>query len=183
MENNKNNDLLENEELLQENGENGQSENEIGTKNAENVENVDENSQLRAQADELKDRYMRLMADFDNFKKQAMRQRAELVQTASRDAMKSLLPVMDDFERASKNEAFTEGISLVFQKFQNALKSNGLREMESPQGVDFNVDLHEAITEIPAFSEDLKGKIIDTVEKGYFLNEKIIRHAKVVLGK
>jgi molecular chaperone GrpE len=172
MEDNKEKDLLENDELLQENLE-----------ETPNAANNEETAQLKAQVEELKDKYMRLMADFDNFRKQQMKQRAELIQTASRDTMKSLLPVLDDFDRAAKNEEFSEGIQLVFQKFNNALKANGLKEMETPQGTNFDADLHEAITEIPAFTDDLKGKVIDTTEKGYFINDKIIRHAKVVVGK
>jgi molecular chaperone GrpE len=148
-----------------------------------------ENEVLQRQVDELKDKYLRLVADFDNFRKRNAKERLELIQTASKDVITSLLTVLDDSERAEKQlqasddiEAIREGVSLVFNKLRNGLQSKGLKAMESI-GSEFNPELHEAITEIPAPSADMKGKVLDEVQKGYYLNEKIIRHAKVVVGK
>lgn len=144
---------------------------------------------LQKQVDELKDKYLRLSADFDNFRKRSAKERLELIQTASKDVIASLLTVLDDSERAEKQmlatqdiEAIKEGEKLVFNKLRSTLQSRGLKAMESV-GKDFNPEFHEAITEIPAPNESLKGKVIDEVEKGYYLNDKIIRFAKVVVGK
>jgi molecular chaperone GrpE len=148
-----------------------------------------ETEQLQQQLDELKDKYLRLVADFDNFRKRTAKERLELIQTAGKDVITSLLTVLDDSERAEKQIQATndvtsikEGIALVFNKLRSTLQSKGLKPMESV-GTDFNPDIQEAITEIPAPSEDLKGKVVAEVEKGYFLNDKIIRFAKVVVGK
>lgn len=138
---------------------------------------------------EMKDKYLRLMADFDNFRKRMMREKIELLGTAAKDTIAALLPVLDDFDRAKKsaddettNEVFSEGVSLVYNKLHRTLEAQGLKEMQST-GEPFNPEIHEAITEIPAPGPDMKGKVIDTVEKGYFLRDKLIRHAKVVVGK
>lgn len=148
-----------------------------------------ENEELQAKADELQDKYLRLFAEFDNYKKRTMKEKIDLMGTAARDTVTSLLPVLDDFDRAKINaesddsaEPFSEGVSLVYQKLHGVLKQRGLEVMEST-GEDFDPELHEAITEIPAPSEDMKGKVVDTIEKGYKLKDKIIRHAKVVVGK
>lgn len=144
---------------------------------------------LQKEIEELKDKYLRLVADFDNFRKRNAKERLELIQTASKDVLTSLLPVLDDCERAEKQldnaqdtQALKEGISLVFNKLKNTLHARGLKPMDS-KGSDFNPEFHEAITEIPAPTDDLKGKVMDEVEKGYYLNDKIIRFAKVVVGK
>ncbi|MBC7904098.1 MAG: nucleotide exchange factor GrpE [Gemmatimonadaceae bacterium] len=143
----------------------------------------------RAQVLEYKDKYLRHVAEFDNFRKRTAKEKLELIQTAGKEVISSLLDVLDDSERAQKQLASTddiqqvrEGVSLVFGKFKNTLLSKGLKVMESI-GQEFNPDIHEAITEIPAPSEDMKGKVLDEVQKGYYLNDKIIRHAKVVVGK
>ncbi|HUQ67247.1 MAG TPA: nucleotide exchange factor GrpE [Flavitalea sp.] len=153
----------------------------------ENIENETEN--LKNQVAELKDKYLRLVADFDNFRKRSAKERLELIQTASKDLITSLLTVLDDSERAEKQmlvtqdiEAIKEGEKLVFNKLRNTLQSKGLKPMETI-GNDFNPEFHEAITEIPAPNETMKGKVLDEVEKGYYLNDKIIRFAKVVVGK
>lgn len=132
--------------------------------------------------EELKDKYMRLFAEFDNHKKRTVREKLDLMKTASQDIMTALLPVLDDFDRAKQNGELNDGISLVHQKMYKILESKGLVLMEST-GEDFNPEFHEAVTEIPAASEEMKGKVIDTVEKGYMLGDKIIRYAKVVVGK
>ena len=145
--------------------------------------------ELNIQVSEAKDKFLRLFAEFDNFKKRNVRERMDLLKNASQDAFSSLLPVIDDFDRAknsaddeSSEETFSEGVMLVYNKLNNILKTKGLKKMEST-GELFDPELHEAITKIPAPTEDLKGKIIDTIESGFYLNDKIIRHAKVVVGE
>jgi len=142
-----------------------------------------------AEVAELKDKYLRLLAEFENFKKRTFREKLETMKTAAQDTVSALLPVLDDFDRAKKTaedesstEQFSEGVTLVYQKLNNILNQKGLEAMEST-GLDFDPELHEAITEIPAPSPDLVGKVVDTIETGYTLKEKIIRHAKVVVGK
>jgi molecular chaperone GrpE len=142
-----------------------------------------ENEALKVQIEELKDKYLRQAAEFENFRRRSVKEKIETIQIAARDTLAALLPILDDFDRASKNEQFTEGVILVHQKLTNTLSAKGLKAMDSPVGTDFDPEFHEAITEIPAPNEALQGKIIDTIEKGYFLNDKIIRHAKVVVGK
>ena len=143
---------------------------------------------LTEQLEEQNDRYLRLVAEFDNFKRRNARERLELSQTAGREVIADLLDVMDDSERAQKQldassdiEQVREGVKLVFTKLRNTLTSKGLKPMEA-LNKDFNVDLHEAITEIEA-GEDMKGKVVAEIQKGYYLNDKIIRFAKVVVGK
>lgn len=149
----------------------------------------EENEQLKCELAELKDKYLRLMAEFDNYRKRTLKERAEIIDQAARDTMTAILPVLDDFDRAKASaeapdskEQFSEGVKLVYHKLYKTLESRGLEPMEST-GKDFDPDEHEAISEVPAPSEDLKGKVVDTVEKGYKLKGKIIRHAKVVVGK
>ena len=180
-------DEAQDEVNVEENAENGAEKEEV-TEDAE----VSEQSSLEELEDknaELKDKYLRLMAEFTNYKKRAVREKLEMMGTAAQDTLSAILPVMDDFDRAKKTaeddsttEQFSEGVQLVYNKLKNILEQKGVKAMET-NGMDFDPDLHEALTEIPAPSEDMKGKIIDTVEKGYFLNDKIIRHAKVVVGK
>ncbi len=144
---------------------------------------------LEAELEEQKDKYVRLFAEFDNFKRRSARERVELIQTAGKEVIASLLEVLDDCDRAEKQiqnstdiEQIKEGIQLVFNKLRNTLQSRGLKQMESIH-TPFDVEKHEAITEIPAPTEELKEKIIDEIQKGYYLNDKIIRFAKVVVGK
>jgi molecular chaperone GrpE len=170
-----NKDVLQDETLLQDEVTE-QTENEVTGEQSTEIED------LKAQISELKNKMLYQQAEFDNFRKRTMKEKTDIILTASRDTMSALLPVLDDFGRASKNEAFTEGVNLVWSKLQNILKSKGLKEMNTPVGIEFNADEHEAITEIPA-GDDLVGKVVDTVESGYLLNDKIIRHAKVVVGK
>ena len=138
---------------------------------------------------EAKDKYLRLFAEFENFKKRNMRERIDLMKTAAQDTMKVILPVLDDFDRAKKSaedekssEQLSEGVLMVYNKLYTVLGNKGLKAMEST-GEVFDPEIHEAITEIPAPNDDMKGKVIDTVENGYYLNDKIIRFAKVVVGK
>ena len=137
---------------------------------------------IQQEHQELKDKYMRLYAEFDNHKKRTVKEKLDLMKTASQDIMAALLPVLDDFDRAKNNEELSDGISLVYQKIYRVLESKGLQPMEST-GQPFDPELHEAVTETPAPSEEMKGKVVDTIEKGYLLGDKIIRHAKVVVGK
>ena len=138
---------------------------------------------------ELKDRHIRLQAEFDNYRKRTLKERMELLKTASESLLISILPVIDDFDRAmqtvnleEKNSHIKEGVQLIYNKFQEFLKQNGVKEIEAKEQ-DFDTDLHEAITKIPAPKEELKGKIVDVVQKGYFLNDKVIRFSKVVIGE
>lgn len=165
-------------------------ENAAGTSHLnEPVEEENQLEKLQAELQEQKDKYLRLMAEFDNFKRRTAKERIELIQTAGKDVIVSLLDVLDDCDRAEKqlqtNDDITvqkEGIQLVFNKLRSNLQSKGVKVMESIHA-EFDVEKHEAITEIPAPTEELKGKVLDEVMKGYYLNDKIIRFAKVVVGK
>lgn len=144
---------------------------------------------LQAEVEEQKDKYLRLFAEFENFRRRTARERIELVKTAGQDIMAELLTVLDDFERAEKAmaesddiQAAREGFRLIREKLFKKLESKGLTAMDS-LNKDFDPDLHEAVTEIPVPEEDRKGKVVDVLEKGYSLGEKIIRYAKVVVGK
>jgi molecular chaperone GrpE len=152
------------------------------------AEKITAEQKLKAELSEANDKYLRLYAEFDNFKRRTSKERIELLQTAGRDVIIDLLTVLDDFERATKSmESATdiapvkEGVSLVHSKLKNILANKGLKEMNA-KGEPFNPDLHEAVTNIPAPSDDLKGKVVDEIEKGYSLNDKVIRFAKVVVG-
>ena len=155
-------------------------------------ENVTENVTKEPTTEELlaeeKDRYIRLYAEFENYKKRTLKEKMEFAQYANTEMMISMLAVLDDFERAIKeiakngNEADLKGIELIYQKFKNKLIEKGLKPLEVNAGDDFNVDFHEAITQIPAPTEELKGKIVDVIETGYQLHDRVIRFAKVVIG-
>ena len=150
----------------------------------------EETQKLRAELEEQKDKYVRLFAEFDNFKRRTSKERIDLIHTAGREVIVSLLPVLDDFERAEKQLEDSkdvsiqdkEGIMLVFNKFKKTLQNQGLKPMESMH-TEFDVEKHEAITEIPVDDKKLKGKVVDVIEKGFYLNDKLIRFAKVVVGK
>jgi molecular chaperone GrpE len=154
----------------------------------EPVADESEMEKLKNQLEEAKDKYLRQAAEFDNFRKRNAKERIELIQTAGKEVITDLLEVLDDCDRAQKQiessedaAAIKEGVMLVFNKLRNTLQARGVKAMETIQH-EFDPDLHEAVTEIPAASEKMKGKIIDEVMKGYYLNDKIIRHAKVVVG-
>ncbi len=176
-----------------------QSKAESQEKDPQTGEQNDENNPVAAETGELealkkdyqdlKDKYLRLYAEFDNYKKRTIREKVDLMNTAARDTITALLPVLDDFDRAKKiaedestAETFSEGVRLVYNKLYNILEQKGLEPMES-DGEPFDPELHEAFTEIPAPSEEMKGRVVDTIEKGFKLKDKIIRHAKVVVGK
>lgn len=144
-----------------------------------------------AQSDieEQKDKYLRLSAEFDNYRKRTLKEKAELIKNGAEKTLTAILPILDDFERALKNleateetKAMKEGVELIFTKFQKVLQQEGLQAIET-EGKDFDVDFCEAIALVPAPSEDLKGKILDCVQTGYMLNDKVIRHAKVVVAQ
>lgn len=155
------------------------------TESTENVTAAPTAEELLA---EEKDRYIRLYAEFENYKKRTLKEKMEFAQYANTEMMISMLAVLDDFERAIKeiakngNEADLKGIELIYQKFKNKLIEKGLKPLEVNAGDDFNVDFHEAITQIPAPTEELKGKIVDVIETGYQLHDRVIRFAKVVTG-
>ncbi len=153
------------------------------------VADESEIEKLKDEVNSLKDKYLRQVAEFDNFRKRTAKERLDLIQTAGKDVVVSLLEVLDDCDRAEKQlqsstdlTQIKEGIQLVFQKLRNTMQAKGVKAMETV-GTEFNADIHEAITEIPAPTEEMKGKVIDQVEKGYYMNDKIIRFAKVVVGK
>jgi molecular chaperone GrpE len=142
----------------------------------------------KAEIAELKDKYLRLYADFENFRRRTAKEKLEMISGASADTVKLILPIVDDFERAKVSfdssteiDALKEGVDLIYTKLYKALESKGLKAMES-KGADFDAELHESIAQFPAPSEDLKGKVIDEIEKGYYLNDKVIRYAKVIVG-
>lgn len=144
-------------------------------------------SGLTEEEEAWRDKYLRLYAEFDNFRKRTMRERADLVRSAGRDLSEAMLPVLDDFERAAAAgegqdvEQLREGYQLIGQKMRGILEARGVQRMEA-KGAEFDTDLHEAITQIPAPSEDLKGKVVDVVEPGYKLHDSVLRFAKVVVG-
>lgn len=146
-------------------------------------------AEAQQMVNEEKDKYLRLSAEFDNYRKRTLKEKAELIKNGAEKTLTAILPVLDDFERALKNmeaseetKAMKEGVELIFSKFQKILGQEGLQKIET-EGKDFDTDFHEAIALIPAPSEDVKGKILDCVQTGYMLNEKVIRHAKVAVAQ
>jgi molecular chaperone GrpE len=155
----------------------------------ESMSDENETNKLKTELQEQKDKYLRLFAEFDNFKRRTAKERIELMQTAGKEVIIPMLDVLDDCDRAEKQlqstndiEQIKEGVLLVFNKLRNTLGSKGLKPMQSIN-TPFDVEKHEAITEIPAPTPELKGKVVDEVTKGYYLNDKLIRFAKVIVGK
>jgi molecular chaperone GrpE len=159
------------------------NENQPETVNNQPEKEPDPLTELQKQLEESRNKYLYLFSDFENYKRNAARERMDLISTAGRDMMAALLPVLDDFDRAAKNGALSEGTILIYNKLANTLKSKGLTSLETKAGDDFDPDNHEAVAEIPVPNEELKGKIVDILEQGYTLGTKIIQHAKVVVGK
>jgi len=163
--------------------------------NAEQSEETDEKQTVLTEEEklinekkELEDKFLRLYSEFDNYKKRTTKERIDLFKTANQEVLSALLPVLDDlnrtvssFENASDVDSMKEGIDLVYNKFMNLLEQQGLKEIEA-LGKEFNTDYHEAITKVPASNKKEKGKVVDVIEKGYFLNDKVLRYAKVVVG-
>lgn len=159
-------------------------------KQEEKGEGPSENEQLKEELQKEKDKFLRLFAEFENYKRRTSKERLELFKTANQEVMTALLPVLDDFDRAlneirktTDDSDLLKGVELINNKFRETLNSKGLEPMNVEKGDIFDADLHEAITQIPAPSEDLKGKVVDVVERGYKLGERIIRYPKVVTGK
>lgn len=158
--------------------------------NESEASEASESAKLAKENQELKDKYVRLYSEFDNFRRRTAKERLELVNTASQDLIQEILPVLDDFERsfkaennANEEEQKDAGSKLIYNKLLRMLTARGLKPMDDLVGKDFDAEYHEAITQIPAPSEELKGKIVDVVEKGYTLAGKVVRFAKVVIGK
>jgi len=155
----------------------------------EGTEEINVETQLKEDLAKEKDKFLRLFAEFENYKKRTSKERIDLFKTAGQDVMQSMLPVLDDFDRALKeieksaDKEVLTGVELIHNKLKEALKNKGLSEVEVIAGDTFNADDHEAITQIPAPSDELKGKIVDVIEKGYKLGDKIIRFPKVVTGQ
>ena len=177
---------MENQDINEENINTQEESNTQST--TETQENVTEMPTAEELLAEEKNRYIRLYAEFENYKKRTSKEKMEFFTYANQEMMVSMLGVLDDFERALKeiakngNPTDLQGVELIYQKFKNKLTEKGLKPMEVKAGDSFNVDFHEAITQIPSPSEDLKGKIVDVVETGYTLGDKVIRFAKVVTG-
>lgn len=161
--------------------------------NSEVSEESDSKSELEILQDDLsesKDKYLRLYSEFENFRRRTAKEKLEMVQTANESLISDLLPIIDDFERAEKSfkendsdiKALKEGLDLISNKFKKVLEQKGLKVMDHKEGTDFDPEFHEAITQIPAPKKKLKGKIVDVIEKGYLLKEKVVRYAKVVIG-
>ena len=144
-------------------------------------------NKLKEEVANSKDKYLRLYSEFENFRRRTAKEKLEMVQSANEQLIKSLIPVLDDFERAEKSfseksDKDAEGFKLIQSKFKKVLDLYGVKSMDVKQGSDFNTDLHEAITQVPSPDPSLKGKVVDVVEKGYLLNDKVVRFAKVVVG-
>jgi molecular chaperone GrpE len=162
------------------------TEEPAGKETAEKGKKIEE---IEKKLAEMNDKYLRLSAEFDNYRKRTLREKMEMIRTASESVMQNILPIIDDFERAIKSmnsgmeyDATKEGILLIYNKFNDFITQNGIKEIDAI-GSDFNTDLHEAVTKVPAQSDEMKGKIIDVIQKGYLLNDKVIRFAKVVVGE
>lgn len=193
MEANQNPENTDQKEILDDNeagnGDNLNYEDEMAESGSETMDTqLSDEDKLKAEATEWQNKYLRLYAEFDNFKRRTSKERLELLQVAGKDVIVDLLPVLDDFERAQKSietasdiEAVKEGVKLVHHKLKNILGQKGLKEMNS-LGAEFDAEIHEGITSIHAPSKDMKGKILDELEKGYYLNDKVIRFAKVIIG-
>ncbi|MGP1417258.1 MAG: nucleotide exchange factor GrpE [Prevotella fusca] len=151
------------------------------------VEEVDPLTAAQTEAEQWKDKYIRLAAEFDNYKKRTLKEKSELILNGSEKSISAILPILDDFERATADktedpQAIKEGYELIFKKFLKTLESLGVKKIETDDA-DFNVDYHEAIAMVPGMGDDKKGKVIDCVQTGYTLNDKVIRHAKVAVGQ
>ena len=162
-----------------------------GSEQAEASEKPSEKNEMANKAKEAEEKYLRLYAEFDNYRRRTAKERLELISNATEELMVNLIPVIDDFERALKNmdeskeevKPVAEGVHLIHKKFVRTLEDKGLKKMESPIGKELDTDYHEAITSVPAPEDKLKGKIIDEVESGYLLHDRVIRYAKVVVGE
>lgn len=191
------NEVIEPELITKEETQNKEAEKESKTdkkaesKKSKKSKKADKKEEVNFEEkyNEMNDKYLRLSAEFDNFRKRTLKERMELIKSAGEDVLLNILPVVDDFDRAIKSmdnvkevDAVKDGVDLIYGKFIEFLKSRGVKEIEAI-GNEFDTDLHDAVTKIPAPEDNLKGKVIDVIEKGYQLNEKVIRFAKVVVGE
>ena len=187
-----NQDTLDNEKATSQDDTSEGIDNTLSSENftkqdAPKEEEDDSLQKAKDEAQDWKDKYIRLMAEFDNFRKRVLKEKAELILNGSEKTVTAILPILDDFERALADntddpKAIKEGEELIFKKFQKILESLGIKKIET-KDADFNVDFHEAIAMVPGMGDDKKGKIIDCVQAGYTLNDKVIRHAKVAVGQ
>lgn len=187
-----NQDTLDNEKATSQDDTSEETDNTLSSENftKQDTPKEEEDDSLQKAKDEAqdwKDKYIRLMAEFDNFRKRVLKEKAELILNGSEKTVTAILPILDDFERALADntedpKAIKEGEELIFKKFQKILESLGIKKIET-KDADFNVDFHEAIAMVPGMGDDKKGKIIDCVQAGYTLNDKVIRHAKVAVGQ
>jgi len=180
--------MNQNEEIVSDNTEG--PENVAASSDTVNAEESTQDNELLKVQNELgeqKDKFIRLYSEFENFRRRTAKEKLEMIQSANEQLLKTLLPVADDFERAekafrAKDDKDLEGFFLIYNKFKKTLDQAGVKIMDVKAGSEFDPELHEAITQIPVVDEGLKGKIVDVVENGYLLNDKVIRHAKVVVG-
>ena len=187
-----NQDTLDNEKATSQDDTSEGTDNTLSSENftkqdAPKEEEDDSLQKAKDEAQDWKDKYIRLMAEFDNFRKRVLKEKAELILNGSEKTVTAILPILDDFERALADntddpKAIKEGEELIFKKFQKILESLGIKKIET-KDADFNVDFHEAIAMVPGMGDDKKGKIIDCVQAGYTLNDKVIRHANVAVGQ
>ena len=181
----------EHKEVIDQKDSNKKTAKKSSTKTSSRSRGKDkELAKVKSELSEMKDKYLRLYSEFDNYRRRTAKEKLDMVSTANEELMVELLPVIDDFERAMKSfdsdngnaEDMKEGVMLIFSKLNNVTEKKGLKTMETNPGDDFNSEIHDAISHIPAPEDKFKGKIIDTIEKGYYLNDKVIRFAKVVTG-
>ena len=179
-------DTEDREELVQDSEATSETQQQEGQ--GQDAEQPSQEEALRSELEKEKDKFLRLFAEFENYKKRTSRERMDLFKTAGQEVISALLPVLDDFDRAVKeldrsgDEELFKGVELIHHKFRDTLQGKGLEEIEVSQGEPFDAEVHEAVTQIPAPSENLKGKVVDVIEKGYKLGDRIIRHPKVVVG-
>ena len=181
---NTNNEKENSEEMVKENVSGDSAAEQTVTDKSEAEIEI---TKLKADLAEAKDKYIRLYSEFENFRRRTTKEKMELIQSANEGLIKNMIPVIDDFERAEKSfkeksDKDLEGFFLIYNKFKKVFDQNGVKVMDLKVGSDFDADFHEAITQIPAPEDKLKGKIVDVIEKGYLLNDKVIRFAKVVVG-
>ncbi len=181
----------ENEEVIVDEKESNELENEQVVDNSEEVEEEQKPKEeiLKEELDDYKDKYLRLYSEFENFRRRTNKEKLEMISTANEKLLAEVLPVLDDFERAEKTleekndlESHVKGMDLIHQKLRSTLNTKGVKKMDALEQ-DFDPELHEAITQIPVDNKKMIGKVVDVIEEGYYLNEKVLRHAKVVVGK
>ncbi|MFB6305633.1 MAG: nucleotide exchange factor GrpE, partial [Flavobacteriales bacterium] len=179
--------------IREEEGEKEELPEEEEGKNEEEDEQEAKINDMEKKIENLNDKYLRLFSEFDNYKKRTNKEKQDIIKNAGADIIRELLPVLDDFDRALESNELTdeddeqvkkikEGYKLIYQKFKNTLEQRGVKEMKA-EGEEFDSELHEAMTKMPAPSKDMKGKVVEVAQKGYYLNDKVLRHAKVVVGE